>query len=442
MRKHFILILIMLSTLLFSNSRVAFSRPGSLIRSSGHLLYNPNSLFSIALGTEVTSIGEINSHSSSVALTKTNSNGTSWGLSYTLLPYTGTDSNVANSESDNELEVHFQTNLYSVGKTYIVAGIHDFLINDEDQISLKDLSMFINFSNSFSFDSYTVSSLLGVGSGKLAFDPHTAFVSPSGLGLYAAMKLNTPILSNWGGVDFVTEILHGGLNMAVAIPFTKEYKLSFGLTHIENLAEFNSQNSTDSTSFRSLAQDDPAICLGLQINLPKVRTKTVKKVAQQYPLLFINGKVDSTLFQAGEYIYFLKDSIEILKQDINNISSDNIALTLEGNLYKDSLNNILLNSHIDNTNHNTAMRHLSKSLRLYYQGDFQQALTEVDKAIELQPYTAIAYARKGSIYYKLNQLDRATLNWNIALKLDPEYTEVRDMLNALKDNKLRSLSTN
>ena len=88
------------------------------------------------------------------------------------------------------------------------------------------------------------------------------------------------------------------------------------------------------------------------------------------------------------------------------------------------------------------MRHLSKSLRLYYQGDFKQALNEVDIAISLQPNTAIAYARKGSIYYKLNQLDRATLNWNIALKLDPEYDEVREMLNALKENKLRSLSTN
>ena len=46
------------------------------------------------------------------------------------------------------------------------------------------------------------------------------------------------------------------------------------------------------------------------------------------------------------------------------------------------------------------MRHLSKSLRLYYQGDFKQALNEVDQAIALQPNTAIAYARKGSIYYK------------------------------------------
>ena len=86
------------------------------------------------------------------------------------------------------------------------------------------------------------------------------------------------------------------------------------------------------------------------------------------------------------------------------------------------------------------MRHLSRSLRLYYQGDFQQALTEVDEAIELQPNIAVAYARKGSIYYKLNQIDRATLNWNIALKIDPEYSEVREMLKALKENKLKPVS--
>ena len=85
------------------------------------------------------------------------------------------------------------------------------------------------------------------------------------------------------------------------------------------------------------------------------------------------------------------------------------------------------------------MRYLSKSLRLYYQGEFKQALQKVEKAIELQPGIAVAYARKGSIYYKLNQIDRATLNWNIALKLDPEYDEVRDILEALKNNKLESV---
>ncbi len=156
--------------------------------------------------------------------------------------------------------------------------------------------------------------------------------------------------------------------------------------------------------------------------------------------MFINGRVDSSLFNAGEYIYSLQDSVQILKQEINNISAQNVELQLNNHFYRDSLNNMILQTDINNSTQNEAMRYLSRSLRLYYQGDFKQALTEVDNAIALQPNIAVAYARKGSIYYKLNQIDRATLNWNIALKLDPEYSEVRDMLNALKENKLRPVS--
>ena len=156
--------------------------------------------------------------------------------------------------------------------------------------------------------------------------------------------------------------------------------------------------------------------------------------------MFINGRVDSSLFNAGEYIYSLQDSVQILKQEINNMAAQNVELQLNNHFYRDSLNNMILQTDINNSTQNEAMRYLSRSLRLYYQGDFKQALTEVDNAIALQPNIAVAYARKGSIYYKLNQIDRATLNWNIALKLDPEYSEVRDMLNALKENKLRPVS--
>ena len=86
------------------------------------------------------------------------------------------------------------------------------------------------------------------------------------------------------------------------------------------------------------------------------------------------------------------------------------------------------------------MRHLSASLRFYYQGNFQQSLQEVEAAILLQPNTAVAYARKGSIYYKLADLDRATINWNRALQLDPEYEEVKNILQKLKTNSLDSSS--
>jgi len=439
-KTYYYIIILVLISISFSNSRVSFSRPGAFIRSSSFQPYNPNQLFSISIGSEVTSVGDIFSHSSSFALNKTNMNGTSWGLSYTLLPYTGIDETVADSDTDYEFGAHFQTNLYSTGKTNITAGIQDLLLNDDETIALKDLSIFMNFSNTLSVSNYNLTTQLGIGSGRMAYDPHTEYESSSGLGVYAAMKLNTPYLKEWGGVDFITEFMHGGLNIALSVPFTQEYQLSFGITHLENLSDFGNQSDSDEPT--PLEKDSPALSFGLNINLPKINTQQVKKIAQRYPLLYINGKVDSSLYQAGQYIYYLQDSLSILDQTINNVSGKNISLTLQNNNFKDSINNMILQSNIDNNKHNKAMRHLSKSLRLYYQGDYKQALNEVDLAIKLQPNTAIAYARKGSIFYKLNQLDRATLNWNIALKLDPEYDEVREMLNALKENRLRSLSTN
>ena len=241
-------------------------------------------------------------------------------------------------------------------------------------------------------------------------------------------------------MDFITEFIAQGINIGFVFPVTEEYEFSIGITHLENLNEFSNQSASNEEDRVPLIQDAPAICFGITAKIPKISSKKTRKISQDYPVLFINGRVDSSLFNAGEYIYSLQDSVQILKQEINNISAQNVELQLNNHFYRDSLNNMILQTDINNSTQNEAMRYLSRSLRLYYQGDFKQALTEVDNAIALQPNIAVAYARKGSIYYKLNQIDRATLNWNIALKLDPEYSEVRDMLNALKENKLRPVS--
>jgi tetratricopeptide (TPR) repeat protein len=86
------------------------------------------------------------------------------------------------------------------------------------------------------------------------------------------------------------------------------------------------------------------------------------------------------------------------------------------------------------------MRHLSSSLQNYYEENYRDALQEVEMAIQLNPDLAIAYARRGSIYFKLGDVQRATINWNLALKLDPEYDDVRNILRALKENRLKTTS--
>ena len=196
--------------------------------------------------------------------------------------------NIRNANIEYEIGAHFHTTIYSTGKTNITAGVHDFLLSDDEMIALKDLSLFMNFSNTLPINNYAIESLVGVGSGLLAFDPHTPRTSSSStLGVYAALKLNTPILSHWGGVDFITEFVYGGLNLGISVPFTNEYNVSFGITHIENLSDFASQSATPA---EILTKDAPAICVGLEIDLPRISTNQVRKVAQEYPILFTQIK--------------------------------------------------------------------------------------------------------------------------------------------------------
>ena len=105
----------------------------------------------------------------------------------------------------------------------------------------------------------------------------------------------------------------------------------------------------------------------------------------------------------------------------------------------DSTRKNFLREQVSQSNQNKAMRHLSRSLRFFYDEEYRNALSEVNFSIELNPNLAIAYGRRGSIYYKLGDNRRATLNWNVALQLDPEFTEIHDMLKAFNDNKLESI---
>ena len=75
---------------------------------------------------------------------------------------------------------------------------------------------------------------------------------------------------------------------------------------------------------------------------------------------------------------------------------------------------------------------MTQSLQYYYDEQYVLALDEVEKALQRFPTLAMAYARKGSIYYQLGDLQKATVNWNLALKHDPEYTEVQQMLSSIQ----------
>ena len=134
----------------------------------------------------------------------------------------------------------------------------------------------------------------------------------------------------------------------------------------------------------------------------------------------------------------MKDSVALMNNEMRNLIVRLSAMEQESKFLSDSLNSVKLGANLTEQNMNEAMRHLSRSLRFFYAGDYREALKEVDLTLELNPNLALAYARRGSIYYKLGDVQRATINWNLALRLDPEYTDVRNILKALHENNMSS----
>ena len=109
---------------------------------------------------------------------------------------------------------------------------------------------------------------------------------------------------------------------------------------------------------------------------------------------------------------------------------------------QDSTKRMLLNIEIDKSKQNNAMRNFQLSHDLLVEEKYDDALEVINRVIELQPNLAIAYARRGTIYYYLNDLKAASINWNIALKIDPEYDQVRNILQSLKQGNLEPLYKN
>ena len=126
-----------------------------------------------------------------------------------------------------------------------------------------------------------------------------------------------------------------------------------------------------------------------------------------------------------------------LNQSLTAYGLTNNALEIKVDYLQDSLKAQEIQYYISKTELNIAIKSLTNSLKYYYSNEYHLALKELDKTIKYLPNLAVAYARRGSIYYKLADLDRATVNWNYALQLDPEYEDVKNILLKIKNNTLK-----
>ena len=66
---------------------------------------------------------------------------------------------------------------------------------------------------------------------------------------------------------------------------------------------------------------------------------------------------------------------------------------------------------------------LQKGINSIQSEDYQQAIKDFDKAIELNPNLAEAYNNRGLVYGKLGNLQQAIKDFDKAIELNPKYAE-------------------
>ena len=127
-------------SLLFSNSRIGFSRPSSFIRAPGAIAGNEFNNFYVGAGSEIINTTSFN-YSRTIFLKAQTEGGFDYGLNY----LTHADINNTDSSPPSEFLFHFTKEIYRYNNLIINLGVHDIPIATD----IEDLSpsLFISFIN-------------------------------------------------------------------------------------------------------------------------------------------------------------------------------------------------------------------------------------------------------------------------------------------------------
>ena len=450
-----------LASLLIAGTRVAYTRPGLMMRIPTSSNKSTPYLFRTGVSTEFHNFNPFNTAKGAFFEMEIG-RGFSAGFSAVIPGDTTRLSKLEESQynAPAEFGFHFQKRVYKYNDIAVSVGLQDVVFESEqtseEMLSLNTslLSAFVVLSSQKDLGEYKFDTYFGFGTGGLA--PVTADTLPalldengavitdsteSNAGVFVGFLMKTPYFAKRGGMDIVGEFDGTGVNVGLRIPLTSDYRLNLGFTHMEKLPEWGNR----------YWNGHPGFTLGLDMAVPRDPRVRVQGGPSSPTNIYRQGEGssgfdsvplhrDSTIAMANVAVTTLRDSMALMNNEMRNLLVRLNAMEQNSRFLSDSLNSLKLETNVSEKNMNEAMRFLSRSLRHFYAGDYREALKEVDLALELNPNLALAYARRGSIYYKLGDVQRATINWNLALRLDPEYTDVRNILKALNENKLKSTS--
>lgn len=448
--KNIIIFLVIALSMIFASARVAYTRPGLMMRIPTSSIQKAPYIFRTGFGVELHNFDPINT-AKGVYFDMEFGKGFSAGFSAVQGGDTTSLDLISESQYSPQVEFgfHFQQRVFVYNDISLSAGLQDIVFqnnqDDEQVLSLNTdlLSFFLVLASEKDLGDYKMSTFMGFGTGGLGPMDSVKVISDStqtaNAGVFVGFLLKTPYFGRNGGMDIVGEFDGTGVNVGLRIPLTSDYRLNLGFTHIERLPSWKTRYWTG----------HPAFTIGFDMAVPRIggSSRSSASGPSSQPLstenlaFSNNGTVpaymDSTIAMADFTVMSLRDSMLMMNNEMRNLMVQLSALEQESQFLIDSLKQLKLGKNVQEKNMNESMRHLSRSLRFFYAGDFREALKEVDLSLELKPDLALAYARRGSIYYKLGDVQRATINWNLALRLDPEYDDVRNILKALHENRLK-----
>ena len=462
-QKHITLVMVsLLGTMLFAGTRVAYTRPGLMMRVPTSSNKKAPYLFRAGVSTEFHNFNPFNT-ARGVYFETELGRGFTVGFSGVTPGDTTALSKLKEStyNAPAEFGFHFQQRVYNYNDISVSVGLQDVVFQSdqtsEEMLSLNTslLSAFLVLSSEKDLGEYKFNTYFGFGTGGLApvdADTLLAVLDESGIvvtdtaetnaGVFIGFLMKTPYFARRGGMDIVGEFDGTGVNVGLRIPLTSDYRLNLGFTHMEKLPEWGNRYWSG----------HPGFTMGFDMAVPRDPRQRVQSGPSGPTNIYASGSGstsgvgtlpmhrDSTVAMANVAVETLRDSMALMNNEMRNLLVRLNAMEQNSKFLADSLTSLKLETNVSDKNMNEALRHLSLSLRYFYAGDYRESLKEVDLALELNPDLALAYARRGSIYYKLGDVQRATINWNLALRLDPEYTDVRNILKALNENKMKSAS--
>ena len=436
--KYIIAFLIILNCS-YSATRIAYLRPGPMMKIPFSMSGTSPYLFTAGFGTEFHNLAPINTAKGFYY----NMQAGGWLLGFST-GSAGDTTRIANLDVSTyrapvEFGFHLQRQLYSKDNISFSLGLQDIVFENKTSglnLDPNELSFFGVISSEQMIRDFKVNTFLGFGTGGFGaidtIEVDSLKTSGTAAGVFMGLIFNTPYLDKWGGIDIVGEFDGNGINVGLRIPLTSDYRLNLGFAHIEKLPNWKDRYWEGHAAFTLGFEISAARSSGVKVpgGGPSPNILPNDKVSQ--------SNVDTTLMMADYAVSTLRDSMGMMNNEMRNLMIRLAAMEQHSKFLEDSLKAVKLNNNVSEQKMNDAMRHLSRSLRYFYAGNYRSSLQEVESALELNPNLALAYARRGSIYYKLGDVQRATINWNLALRMDPEYDDVRNVLKALHENRLKS----